>query len=163
MSDATDVGVIAEQERLLRFASFSSEMVWQIGSMLREDAVGRGAAMTFEIQLAGRMLFQATTGEAPAAQMDWIRRKRNTVLRFGRASYAMGLELAMSGKTLEARHEGLTLAEYAMHGGGFPILLHESGCVGTVVSSGLHQREDHGMVVAAMAAVLGVRVPVLPA
>ena len=156
-----DLKVVAEQERLLRFATFTTEMAWAVGEALRADALRRGASMTFDVQLAGRTLFHAVTGEqAAAGQADWIRRKRNTVLRFGRSSYAMGLELEKAGLTIEARH-GLTLAEFAMHGGGMPLTMLDAGCIGAVVCSGLPQRDDHGMVVAAMAEALGVSVPML--
>lgn len=161
MSIEDDLKVIAEQERLLRFATLTTEMVWDIGVAMRTDAVARGAGMTFEIQLAGRSMFQSVTGEnAAGGQADWIRRKRNTVLRFGKSSYAMGLELEQSGLSLEARH-GLTQAEYAMHGGGFPLTMRGAGCIGTVVCSGLPQRDDHAIAVRAMAVVLGVQVPLL--
>jgi len=70
--------------------------------------------------------------------------------------------LEQDGRTIEARH-GLTLADYAMHGGGFPIILRGTGVVGSVISSGLHQRVDHGMVVDALAGVLGIDVERLPA
>ncbi len=155
-----DLAVVAEQERLLRLATFTTEMAWDIGVALRSAAIARGAAMTFEVQLAGRVLFHSVTLEAAAGQADWIRRKRNTVLRFGRSSYSMGLELEKAGLTIEARH-GLTLVEYAMHGGGFPLTLAGAGCVGCVVCSGLPQREDHNMVVRAMAQILDVSVPAL--
>jgi uncharacterized protein (UPF0303 family) len=78
-------------------------------------------------------------------------------MRFGRSSYAMGLMLELEGKTIEARH-GLTLADFAMHGGGFPIALKGTGTVGSVVVSGLPQREDHTLVVEGLAAMLGVEV-----
>jgi uncharacterized protein (UPF0303 family) len=156
-----DLRLIAEQERLLQFASFSAETAWQLGSALRDDAAVRKAGMTFEIQLAGRTLFACSTDGAAPGQADWIRRKRNVVMRFGRSSYAMGLMLEKEGKTIEQRH-GLTLADYAMHGGGVPILLTGTGLVGSVVSSGLDQRTDHSMVVKAMGSVLGVNVPALP-
>ncbi len=153
-----DLNILAEQERLLRFVTFTADTAWAIGSALRADALRRNAAMSLEVQLAGRVLFHAVTGEAPPNQSDWIRRKRNTVLRWGRSSYAMGLELEKSGLTLEARH-GLTLADFALHGGGFPLLWAEAGCVGSIVCSGLAQREDHAMVVDAIASVLQVNVP----
>ncbi len=156
-----DLKVIAEQERLLRFATFTTDMAWQIGSALRAAALARDASMTFEISLAGRTLFHTATGErAGAGQADWVRRKRNTVLRFGRSTYAMGLELEMAGLTIEARH-GLTLADYAMHGGGVPLIMLGAGCIGAVIGSGLPQRDDHAMVVAAMAQVMGADVPKL--
>ena len=160
MNTEDDLLLIAEQERLLRFATFTTEMAWQLGTEMRAGAAARGLSMTFEVQLAGRPLFQAVTGEAAPGQADWIRRKRNTVLRFGRSSYAMGLELAATGLTMEARH-GLTLAEYAMHGGGVPLTMTGAGCIGAAVCSGLPQREDHTLVVNALARVLQVRIPAL--
>jgi len=155
-----DFRLIAEQERLLHFPSFSAETAWAVGSALRAEAVARKAGMTFEIQIAGRTLFACSTDGAAPGQADWIRRKRNVVMRFGRSSYAMGLMLEKEGKTIEQRH-GLTLADYAMHGGGVPILLADTGLVGSVVCSGLDQRSDHRLVVKAMAGALGVDVPAL--
>ena len=154
MSIATDLDTIAAQERLLQFHAFSPDTAWDLGSRLRADALAREAAMTFEIQIAGRTVFLATTGFPAPGQADWIRRKRNVVMRFGRSSYAVGLQLAQEGKTIEERH-GLTLDDYAMHGGGFPITLDGTGLVGSVIASGLAQRDDHAMVVDALAAVLG--------
>ena len=155
-----DLRLIAEQEHLLHFASFSAETAWTVGSALRAEALARKAGMTFEIQIAGRTLFACSTEGAAPGQADWIRRKRNVVMRFGRSSYAVGLQLQLEGKTIEERH-GLTLTDYAMHGGGVPILLEGTGLVGSVVSSGLDPRTDHGLVVKAMAGVLGVTVPAL--
>jgi uncharacterized protein (UPF0303 family) len=156
-----DLRLIAEQERLLYFPSFGAETAWAVGSALRAEALSRKAGMTFEIQIAGRTLFACSTEGAAPGQADWIRRKRNVVMRFGRSSYAAGLQLQLEGKTIEERH-GLTLTDFAMHGGGVPILLAGTGLVGSVVSSGLDQRIDHGLVVKAMAGVLGVSVPALP-
>ena len=153
MSIATDLDTIATQERMLQFAAFSPDTAWDLGSRLRADAIARQAAMTFEIQIAGRTVFVSTTGSAAPGQADWIRRKRNVVMRFGRSSYAVGLQLSQDGKTIEERH-GLSLADYAMHGGGFPITLTGTGLIGSVIASGLAQRDDHAMVVDALAAVL---------
>ena len=160
MAIEEDVRVVAEQERTLIWARFGAAESWAVGCALREDALRRGAAMSFEITVAGRLLFACATDGAAAGQVDWIRRKRNTVMRFGRSSYALGLELALSGKSLGERH-GLELKDFAMHGGGVPVLLAGTGVVGSVVASGLDQRVDHAMVVEAMGAALGVRVPVL--
>jgi len=152
-----DLQLLAEQERVLQFSEFGADSAWALGCILRDAALARGGAMTIEIEVAGRRLFACATDGAPAGQADWIRRKRNTVMRFGRSSYAMGLMLELEGKTIEARH-GLTLADFAMHGGGFPIALKGTGTVGSVVVSGLPQREDHTLVVEGLAAMLGVEV-----
>lgn len=152
-----DLATIAAQERVLVFQNFSAETAWELGCRLRQDAVGRGAAMTFEIQVAGKTIFMTATDGAPAGQVNWIRRKRNVVHLFEKSSYAVGLELEMTGKTIEERH-GLSLMDYAMHGGAFPLVLRGTGCIGSVIASGLAQREDHNIVVEALAAILGVQV-----
>jgi len=161
VSIENDLELILRQENELQFYLFSAETAWEVGSRLHEDAIARAAVMTFEVQIAGRILFYAQTGFAPADQMEWIRRKRNVVMRFGRSSYAIGLDLQQQGKTTEEKY-GLPVAEYATHGGGFPIVLRGTGCVGSVIASGLPQREDHAMVVNALAGVLGVEVTRLP-
>jgi len=152
-----DLATIAAQERALVFQNFSAETAWELGCRLRQDAVRRGAAMTFEIQVAGKTIFMTATDGAPAGQLNWIRRKRNVVQLFEKSSYAVGLELEMTGKTIEERH-GLSLMDYAMHGGAFPLVLRGTGCIGSVIASGLAQREDHNIVVEALAAILGVQV-----
>jgi uncharacterized protein (UPF0303 family) len=154
MNVERDMELVADQERTLRFDSFSAETAWAIGSALRADALARGAGMTFEIQLAGRTLFTGTTDGAKGEHADWIRRKRNVVLKFARSSYWMSLELQLKGKSMVDRHEGISYADYAMHGGAFPIFLNGTGLVGTIIASGLHQRVDHAMVVEAIAGVL---------
>ena len=52
--------------------------------------------------------------------------------------------------TQEAAHN-LPLADYAVHGGAFPISLEAVGCVGAITVSGLPQRADHNMAADALA------------
>jgi uncharacterized protein (UPF0303 family) len=155
-----DLAIITEQEQLLQFAAFNAETAWQLGNLLRAKLLAKGAGGTVEIEVNHQLLFACATPGATPGQADWIRRKRNTVRRFARSTYAVGRILERDGETLQGRH-GLELQDYAAHGGGFPIFVKETGMVGTVVLSGLPQREDHGMVVAALAELLGVAVPVL--
>ena len=118
----------------------------------------KGAGGTVEIELAGQVLFTAATPGATPGQADWIRRKRNVVRRFARSTYAIGRMLERDAQTMEDRH-GLSLADYAAHGGGFPLIVDGTGPIGTIICSGLPQREDHELVVAAIAQLLGLRAP----
>jgi uncharacterized protein (UPF0303 family) len=81
--------------------------------------------------------------------IDWIRRKRNVVLRFHRSSYAIGLTYERDQTTLQAK-TGADLRDFATHGGGFPILLEGTGCIGSITVSGLPQREDHMLIVSVL-------------
>ena len=85
--------------------------------------------------------------------VDWVRRKRNVVLRYHRSSYAIGLQLERQQSTL-TEQLGLDLRDYAPHGGGFPLLLRGTGCIGTIIVSGLPQRADHELIVEVLAELL---------
>lgn len=158
MSIADDLSILEHQEQILRFTSFNPETAWELGCVLRTMLMDCRAGGTIEIELANHLLFACATPTSNPGQTDWIRRKRNVVHRFGRSSYAVGLLLEQNGETLQSRH-CLKSSDYAAHGGGFPILIEGTGPVGSVVMSGLPQRDDHCLVIAALAKVLDKDVP----
>jgi uncharacterized protein (UPF0303 family) len=158
MSIADDLAILEQQEQLLRFTSFNPETAWELGCILRTLLMERRTGGTIEIELANHLLFACATPTSNPGQADWIRRKRNIVHRFGRSSYAIGRILESNNETLQSRH-GLNAADYAAHGGGFPILLEGTGPVGSVVMSGLPQRDDHNLAVSALAKILDKDIP----
>lgn len=155
---ADDLLVLEKQEKLLHLPSFDANAAWALGSALRAAAMERKAGCSAEIELAGHLLFACATPGATAGQANWIRRKRNTVHHFARSTYAVGRKLERDGGTLMSKH-ALSEVDYAAHGGGFPLWLAGTGPVGSIVFSGLPQREDHNIVVEAMSTFLGIDVP----
>ena len=152
-----DLATIALQEARLHFKGFDEETAWTLGCLLRSSATARGAAVVIEVRLAREtVFFHAMPGTAPA-NADWARRKRNTVELLHRSSYATGLALQKEESSLEKKM-GLPPRDYASHGGSFPIAVEGVGCIGVVTVSGLPQREDHQLVVQALAALTGVPV-----
>jgi uncharacterized protein (UPF0303 family) len=157
MALADDLTRIAEQERRLRFDRFDEATAWELGSLLRQLAAGRGQAVTVEVRLAREtVFFSAMPGTAPA-NADWARRKRNTVELLARSSYGVGRSLEREGATLEGKL-GLPLRDFASHGGSFPLRI-GSTFIGAVTVSGLPQRDDHALVVEALASLC--RVPLV--
>lgn len=148
-----DIHRLAERERLLRFARFGPQEAWALGSILREMALAEKAPVAIDVSLRDRTLFLSALPGSTTDNAEWIRRKRNTVLRLWRSSYAVGLSLQLAGQTQEAAY-ALPLSDYAVHGGGFPIALEGLGCVGAVTVSGLPQRDDHRLVADALAHIL---------
>ena len=141
-----DISKIALQEKRLQFQRFDSDVAWTIGTALKAAAEKRGVAVAIDIQLAGHTLFAYAMPGTTPDNLDWIRRKRNVVMRYHHSSYAVGLRHEKAQTTLQGR-VGLELKDYAPHGGCFPILLDGTGCVGTITVSGLPQRDDHMLVV----------------
>jgi uncharacterized protein (UPF0303 family) len=160
---AADLQVLAQQEALLRFPAFDPDTAWHLGSLLRAALLARAAGGTVEIERDDQLLFACTTPGAKPNQADWIRRKRNTVRHFERSSYAIGRELALNNQTLESAHQ-LSEIDFAAHGGGFPLWLKGDAhtpdvFAGTIILSGLPQRDDHNLVVTAIASYLALTIP----
>lgn len=65
----------------------------------------------------------------------------------------MGLEMAARGSSLTERY-GLPMADYAAHGGAFPLAVAGAGVIGCVAVSGLPQQADHMLVVDALCTIL---------
>lgn len=150
-----DIRRLEEQERLLVFKRFDPEAAWSLGTTIREAALAAGAAIAIDISLRDRVLFHCALPGTTSDNAEWIRRKRNTVLRLWHASYLVGRRLALSGRSQEEAH-ALPVSDYAVHGGGFPILLDGPGCIGAITVSGVPQRQDHAIVVEALARFLAV-------
>ena len=149
-----DLEVIARQERELLLPRFDEEIAWELGVRLRELAVQRQLPVTIEVRRFGQPLFySAMKGTAPD-NAEWVRRKGNVVARFHRSSYAIGLSLQQTNSTLAEKYE-LPAADYASHGGSFPLSVTGAGFVGCVTVSGLPQRKDHELVVEALCSQLG--------
>ncbi|MBK8455270.1 MAG: heme-degrading domain-containing protein [Thiofilum sp.] len=145
MDYSADLERIALQEQRLRFTQFNADIAWDLGNRLRQKALERQQALVIDITINGFQLFCCAMAGTTPENTDWARRKRNVVNRFQRSSYAMGLHLAHKQVDLMDKY-GLATSDYAAHGGCFPIRVSDV-MIGTVVVSGLPQREDHNLVV----------------
>jgi uncharacterized protein (UPF0303 family) len=76
----------------------------------------------------------------------WIRRKNNVVNHYGHSSLYVGAQFRSKGTTFE-QSSRLDIAQYAAHGGAFPLIVRNVGVIGTVTVSGLPQEEDHLLIV----------------
>lgn len=151
----SDLEQIEEQQRRLRLPACDEDTAWSLGADLRRRAMERGVAVTIEVRLAGETVFlHAMRGTAPA-NADWARRKRTVVELLHRPSYAVGLAAERDGRS-ELAVMGLPERDVADHGGSFPIVVDGVGCIGAVTVSGLPQRDDHDLVVEALADLCGV-------
>jgi uncharacterized protein (UPF0303 family) len=154
MGFTEDLERIALQERELALPSLDAQMVWHLGSRLRELAHERGLAVVLDIRRFGQPLFYAAMDGTTPDNVEWVRRKSNVVARFHRSSYAIGIREKVKGETI-CESQGLPLADHATHGGSFPLSVAGAGVIGSVTVSGLPMRADHELVIEALCAVLG--------
>jgi uncharacterized protein (UPF0303 family) len=154
MGLSEDLERVALQERELQLPRMDARVAWELGVRLRTLAEERGLAVVVDVRRFGQPLFYAALEGTAPDHAEWVRRKSNVVARFHRSSYAVGLKLKPKNETL-TEQQGLPLADYATHGGSFPLTVTGAGVVGSATVSGLPQRADHELVVEALCAVLG--------
>ncbi|KAH8801899.1 hypothetical protein DL96DRAFT_1538184 [Flagelloscypha sp. PMI_526] len=161
------IDIATRHEEELKWPAFNEETAWNLGNKIRSLFLERknekvpeyeSASVVISITLFnGHILFQTSVGpDCKPDNWNWIRRKTNTVQRFGRSSY------------LQGRHQNILQilvpeADHAIHGGAFPILLqgHVNQPIGVIAVSGLPQAHDHQLVVDSIRAVI--RVPLVDA
>ena len=152
---SSDIRALEQQHEALRLEHFDAAMAWRLGCDLRATCEAKSYAMVIEVRLARRTVFFSSMPGSTAVNEDWARRKRNTAELFERSSYWVGRTLEQEGSTLEQKM-AVSASQYASHGGALPILLRSGACVGCVTVSGVPQRQDHAIVVEALAAMCGI-------
>ena len=144
---------LLREEQELQFVSFNESTAWQLGCQLVERAQKEGLPIAIDIRRGNHQLFHASLPGTSADNDEWIKRKVRLVYRFAHSSFYIGQLLKSKGRHLEETYY-LSEREYAPHGGCFPILVKNTGIVGTITVSGLAQEEDHKLVVQAIRAYL---------
>lgn len=155
MANARDIAKILEQEHALVFPSFDESDAFAIGSLIKSSLDKEGKGALIDVRLWDRQLYCCAMTGTVADNADWVRRKVNVVQRFQTSSYRKALELADAGKVFE-RGYGADPLDYAAAGGGFPIRMKNGPIIGCITVSGLPQRDDHRVVVEAIAGHLGI-------
>jgi len=140
---------IAAQERELVFDRFAEEDAWALGCFLVDEAGKRKARVAIDIRRPNQILFHAALEGATPDNDEWIRRKSNVVFRFGKASLAVGIALALANTSIDQKYY-VSPMKFSPHGGAFPIRVRGCGIVACVTVSGLPQEEDHALVVACL-------------
>lgn len=156
MTDADSLAELLDQERRLVFPSFDNDTAIALGLRLVEVGRARGLAITVDVTRAGQQLFHAALAGTAPDNDAWVRRKSAAVARFGHSSFYLGRSSAAKGVAFHDRFE-VPVADYAAHGGSFPIIVAGTGPVGTVTVSGLPQQDDHALVVEVLSAFLADR------
>jgi uncharacterized protein (UPF0303 family) len=143
------IAELETQEERLQFTHFDNDDAWALGCLLVEMAKARRLAVTIDIRRCGHQLFHAALDGTTPDNDRWIERKIRVVERLNVSSFLAGRRLAAKDEALDERY-GVDPADFATHGGSFPVRVRGVGVVGTVTVSGLPQEDDHALVVEAL-------------
>ena len=148
-----DLQGILKQEGALVFDAFDEDMAQELLGYAREGARDAPAGVGIMVRFWDRILAFGGTKGFTDANFLWCMRKSNTVRLLHRSSYRALLE--QDGKSLFNERWGVSAADYVLSGGAFPLTVRGVGVVGAAAMSGLHERVDHELIVAAIARTLG--------
>lgn len=144
---------LIEQEGSLELKFFNQQVAWQLGCLIKQYAEEQGAAIAIEVYGFGQTIFQYSMPGTNADKLDWVRRKRNSVLCYGRSTYYLSQYNESKQRVFETQPH-IDPNEYCAHGGSFPIRIKNSGLVGAVTASGLASLDDHELVTKALSEVI---------
>lgn len=147
MTDKDLLASLLNDEERLAFVTFDHATAWQLGSAMRNAALHARLPLAISIRRGGQRLFHAALPGSSANSDAWLERKCAVVDLFGHSSYYMGCQSRADGHDDFNVAQHLDRERFAAHGGAFPIVLRDSGCVGTIGVSGLAQVDDHRFVV----------------
>ncbi|CAL9728822.1 hypothetical protein MOUN0_E06590 [Monosporozyma unispora] len=129
-----------------KFKEFDSEIAWKLGcsvkALAEKEFPGRGVAIDITLT-TGQQLFRAnSTGKGIKFDNDnWIRRKQNTVKRFGVSSFYINVKKGSLDFKTKFYCDPV---EYAFHGGAIPLYLNNlESPIAILTCSGLAQEEDY--------------------
>ena len=153
MSGSNSLDALLADEQALQFPRFSTEVAWVLGSCLYQRGKAGNLPIAIEVSKNSQQLFFAALPGATPDNAEWIRRKRAVVQRFHHSSLYMAVDAEQKGRPFLQRF-GLSEQDYVAAGGGFPIFVRGTGCIGAVAVSGLPQLEDHRLVTDALREVI---------
>jgi uncharacterized protein (UPF0303 family) len=146
---------IAAQEARLVFERFDEEAALALGLDIKARVAAMGKSAVIDVRLWDRRLFWFAMAGTTSDNETWVERKVSAVRRFHKSTYRIQHERA-GAKLLPETHGPEAVGSCVFAGGGFPLNVRGIGCVGAVTVSGLPEREDHAVAVAAICAAIGV-------
>lgn len=141
------------QEDEFQLKYFNNQTAWELGSLIKLAAEKLSVSVAIEVYAFEHVLFSYFMPGTNKDNHDWIKRKRQSVMRFGHSSYYQGQYNVAKNRVFEAQLH-IDPKEYCAHGGSFPIRIKNSGLVGTVTVSGLAQEIDHQLAVDALRTII---------
>lgn len=148
MNDQEEYECLGKEEERLQFDNFSKEDAYHLGTMIAEKAKSNPQALSIEIYHGGLLTFRYFPSGANMSNELWLRRKYNSVVLQGTSSLRFKMLFKMHKYTLA--DSALDPDKYALSGGGYPIVVRDTGMVGVVCVSGYPDVEDHNLVVWAL-------------
>jgi len=122
--------------------SFSNRMALEMGLAIIDLAKSRNQHIAVEICRLNQTVFIYVDDNLPVDKHNWLRRKANVAKQFEESSLSIKNDLKEGGMSIEKTF-GLDDKDFIAKGGSIPVFVKNAGLIATITVSGLHDEEDH--------------------
>jgi uncharacterized protein (UPF0303 family) len=133
---------LAQEERVLTLPTFSLADALAIGEIAVSLGMARKLPLAIELRMGEWVVFHAALPGSNPENDGWIARKAQVVL-LKKHSTMYERVLAEEEGLDWYEVNGVSMVDYAIHGGGLPLHVTDLGFEGILLISGLPQVEDH--------------------
>lgn len=137
---------ILKEEFTYEFDHFDSDTALAIGQNCIQYAKEHHLSICLDIYAYSKVMFHYCSDGCSVNNEEFLRKKRNSVLYFGYSTKYLNLKNKNDASLIQTKY-GLSLHDYCITPGGFPIRLKNSGLIGSICVSGLSPEEDHACVI----------------
>jgi len=129
--------------------SFNNRIALEMGLAIVNLAKERNQNVAVQVERLNHTIFLYIDNNLPADKHNWLRRKANVTKHFEESSLSVKNDLITGNMTLEKTF-ALDEKQYLAKGGSIPIFVKNAGMIAIITVSGLHDKEDHKIIIEAL-------------
>ena len=155
ISFAINISIMAQNKienqiiKKIELDSFSNRMALEMGLAIIDLAKSRNQHIAVEICRLNQTVFIYVDDNLPVDKHNWLRRKANVAKQFEESSLSIKNDLKEGGMSIEKTF-GLDDKDFMAKGGSIPVFVKNAGLIATITVSGLHDEEDHKIIIDAL-------------
>jgi uncharacterized protein (UPF0303 family) len=138
-----------ETLKKIELAKFDNEIGLEIGLTIINLAKERNQNIAVQVERLNHIVFLYVDDQLPADKHNWLKRKANVAKYFEESSLNVKQDLINGNMTLESTF-ALDEKKYLAKGGAIPIFVKNAGMIAIITVSGLHDEEDHKIIIDAL-------------
>lgn len=128
---------------------FDNRLAFEMGSKVVEFSRKNNQHIAIEVIRLNHTVFLYIDDSLPMDKHNWLRRKANVAKQFEESSLSVKNDLENGNMTLEHTF-ALDGKDFLAKGGAIPIFVKGAGMVAVITVSGLHDEEDHKIIIDAL-------------
>ncbi len=129
--------------------SFNNRIGLEMGLAILNLSKERNQNIAVKVERLNHTIFLFVDDNLPADKHLWLRRKANVTKHFEESSLSVKNDLVNGNMTLEKTF-ALDEKEFLAKGGSIPVFVKSAGMIAIITVSGLHDEEDHKIIIEAL-------------